>query len=82
MATYEVIGFAPDGIQLGGAATSLVSCYGKTPVAQQTAPTIVLSVDPTVSTSALVASIQSIAVYSASLANKIVLALSNFGIYL
>ena len=77
----EKIGFEPDGLYLGKSSTSLVSTYGKTPIAAQTAPTIVLSVDPSVSGSAFVASIQSIAVYSASTVNKVVLALSNFGIY-
>jgi hypothetical protein len=70
-----------DGASLGQNSVSLVSLYGKTPIVQQTAPTIVLSVDPTVSTSALVASLQSIAVYSASTVNRVVLALSNIGVY-
>ena len=70
-----------DGVSLGQSATDKVSLYGKTPIVQQTAPTIVLSVDPTVSGSAFVASIQSIAVYAASTANRVVLALSNLGVY-
>ncbi len=57
-----------------GRSDDLASCYGKAPIAQQT--------DPSVSGSALVASIHSIAVYAASLGNRIVLAMSNFGIYL
>lgn len=71
----------PDGVSMGQSATDKVSVYNKTPIAQQTAPTIVASIDPAVSGSAFVASIQSLAVYSASLGNQIVLALSKFGIY-
>lgn len=77
----QYVGFDPDGYSLGQTSVSKASCYGKTPIVQQTAPTIVLAVDPTVSGSAFVASIHSIAVYSASTVNRVVLALSNFGIY-
>lgn len=77
----QYIGFDTDGYSLGQTSVSKVSLYGKTPIVQQTAPTIVLSVDPTVSGSALVASIHSIAVYSASTVNRVVLALSNLGVF-
>ncbi len=77
----QYVGFDPDGTSFGQTSVSKVSLYGKTPIVQQTAPTIVLSVDPTTSTSALVASIHSIAVYSASTVNRVVLALSNLGVY-
>ncbi len=75
------ISAAGGGLKLGRS-DEKVAVYGKTPIVQQTAPTIVLAIDPTVSTSALVASIHSIAVYSASQVNRVILALSNFGIYL
>lgn len=81
MSTSKTGAFEKDG-EYWGKSDSLLAVYGKTPVAQQAAPTIVLAVDPSVSSSAIVASIHSIAVYSASLGNRIVLALSNFGIYL
>jgi len=68
------------GTQLGRTA-DVIALYGKTPIAQQTAPTIVLAVDPTTSGSALVASVHSLAIYAASLGNKIVLALSTLGVY-
>jgi hypothetical protein len=77
----QYVGADPDGFSLGQTSVSKVSLYGKTPIVQQTAPTIVLSVDPTTSGSALVASIHSIAVYSASTVNRVVLALSNLGVY-
>lgn len=70
-----------DGATFGASATEKISLYGKTPIVQQTAPTIVLSVDPSVSGSALVASIHSLAVYSASQVNRVILALSNLGVY-
>jgi hypothetical protein len=75
------ISAAGGGLKIGNSATEKLGLYGKTPIVQQTAPTIVLAIDPTVSTSALVASIHSIAVYSASTVNRVVLALSNIGVY-
>jgi hypothetical protein len=81
MATSKIGSFEKDG-EYWGTSTSLLALYGKTPIAQQAAPVIVASVDPTTSGSALVASIHSIAVYSASQVNRVILALSNFGIYL
>lgn len=77
----QYVGADPDGFSIGQTSVQKVSLYGKTPIVQQTAPTIVLSVDPTTSTSALVASIHSITVYSASTVNRVVLALSNLGVY-
>jgi hypothetical protein len=77
----EVVGYDPDGtiIQKDDGKIAL---YGKTPIVQQTAPTIVASIDPTTSGSALVASIHSIAVYAASNVNRVILHLSNLGVYL
>lgn len=77
----EVVGYDPDGtiIQKDDGKIGL---YGKTPIVQQTAPTIVASIDPTTSGSALVASIHSLSVYAASQANRIINALSNIGVYL
>lgn len=71
----------PSGVTVGLNSVDLVSLYNKTPIAQQTAPTIVLAVDPTTSGSALVASIHSIAVYSASNVNRVILHLCNLGVY-
>lgn len=81
MSTSKTGAFEKDG-EYWGTSASLLSVYGKTPIAQQAAPTVVASIDPTTSGSALVASIHSIAVYSASQVNRVILALSNFGIYL
>jgi hypothetical protein len=77
----EVVGYDPDGtiIQKDDGKIGL---YGKTPIVQQTAPTIVASIDPTTSGSALVASVHSIAVYAASQVNRVILHLSNLGVYL
>lgn len=75
------VGYDPDGTtiqKVGG----LIGLYGKAPIAQQTAPTLVTSVNPTTSGSALVASVHSIAVYAASTVNLVVRALSNIGVYL
>jgi hypothetical protein len=81
MATYEQIGgFMPDGTQFGATA-SLISLYGKTPIAQQTAPAVVTSVNPTVSGCAFLASVQSLAVYAASLSNILVQDLIDIGVY-
>lgn len=80
-AVQQLSDAGPDGVSLGQSATDKVSLYGKTTIVQQTAPTIVLSVDPTTSGSAFVASIHSIAVYAASTVNRVVLALSNLGVY-
>jgi hypothetical protein len=80
MAVQYIGDGAPDGVCLAQSGEK-ASCYGKTPIVQQTAPTVVASIDPTTSGSALVASIHSIAVYAASQTNRIILALSNFGIY-
>lgn len=71
----------PSGTSLGTNASDLISLYNKTPIAQQTAPTLVVSVDPTTSGSALVASVHSIAVYAASTVNLVVNHLSLLGVY-
>ena len=71
----------PSGVSLGQSGSDKVSLYGKTPIAQQTAPTIVASIDPTTSGSALVASVHSIAVYAASRVNQVILHLSMLGVY-
>lgn len=70
-----------DGVRMGATSSSLISFLGKAPIALVATPTIVLSVNPTVSTSALVASIQSIAVYAASQVNLVILALSKYGLF-
>ena len=80
-ANIHEISASDGGLRIGNSSTEKVALYGKTPIVQQTAPTIVLAVDPSVSSSALVASIHSIAVYSASTVNRVVLALSNLGVY-
>ncbi len=72
---------SPDGTTLGQSATEKISLYGKTPIVQQTAPTLVVSVNPTVSGCAFLASVQSLAVYAASLGNLIVQDMIDIGIY-
>ena len=70
-----------DGTRLGTTSSGKISFLGKSPVAIQTTPTIVLSVDPTTSTSALVASIQSMATYACSQVNLVIKHLSTYGLY-
>lgn len=80
--TVQYIGNGnPDGHSFGYTSAEKISLYGKTPIVQQTAPTVVLAVDPTTSTSALVASIHSLAIYAASNVNRVILHLSNLGVY-
>lgn len=81
MATYQKVGgFQPDGTKIGDTA-DLLGLYGRTPIAQQTAPAVALSVDPTVSGCALLASVQSVAVSAGSLANAIRQDLIDIGVY-
>ena len=68
------------GSRLGTASTDLISFLGATPITQQTAGTAAPEVDPTVSGSALVASIHSIAIGAASLANVNAQILASFGL--
>jgi hypothetical protein len=75
------ISAAGGGLKIGNAGTEKISLYGKTPIIQQTAPTLVTSVNPTTSGSALVASIHSIAVYAASTVNVVVQDLIDLGVY-
>ena len=80
MSVSKTGAFEPDGEKWGTSA-SLLSVYGKTPIAQQTAPTAAPAVDPTVSGCALLASVQSIAIGAASLGNAIRQDLIDFGVY-
>lgn len=59
----------PDGSLMGAESTDKIGFLGATPVTQQSTGTAAPSTDPTVSTSTLVASLQSIAIGAASLAN-------------
>lgn len=70
-----------DGSRLGTTSLDKISFLGKAPVSIVATPTVVLSVDPTVSTSTLVASIQSLAVYAASQVNLVILAMSKYGLF-
>jgi len=70
----------PSGTRLGTASTDLISFLGATPITQQTAGTAAPEIDPTTSGSALVASIHSIAIGAASLANVNAQILSSFGL--
>jgi hypothetical protein len=67
------------GTRLGTASTDLIGFLGATPITQQTAGTAAPEIDPTVSGSALVASIHSIAIGAASLANVNAQVLASFG---
>lgn len=73
------IGFDPDGdkYQKSG---GKIGFLGATPLTQLSVNTVVVSVNPTTSTSALVASVHSIAVYAASQVNKVVAALQSYGL--
>lgn len=68
------------GTVLGKATTDKIGFFAATPVAQQTSGTTAPAVDPGANTSALVASIQSIAVAAASLANANKTTLDNLGL--
>lgn len=70
---------SPDGTVFGQSGEK-IAFLGGTPIAQKAVNTIVTSVDPTVSSSALVASVHSIAVYAASQVNKLVQAMQSYGI--
>jgi hypothetical protein len=73
-------GGGADGSNFGHSATSLLGFFGTTPVVQQTAGTAAPAIDPAVSGSTLVASLQSIAIGAASLANANRTALVNLGL--
>ena len=68
------------GTRMGLASTDLIGFLGATPITQRAGGTDAPAIDPTVSTSALVASIQSIAVAAASLANANAATLAAFGL--
>ena len=70
----------PAGLKIGQSSTDSIGVLGTTPIAQKSVNSIVLSVDPTTSGSALVASVHSIAVYAASQVNKVVQALQSYGL--
>jgi len=70
---------SPSGTVLGDTSSELIAFLGATPIAQQTAGTAAPEIDPTVSGSALVASIHSIAIGAASLANVNAAVLASFG---
>lgn len=73
------IGFEPDGVYVGKSGGN-IAFLGNTPVAQKSVATLVESVNPTTSTSALVASVHSIAVYAASQVNTVIRALQSYGL--
>ena len=69
------------GTVIGRTATETIGFFGTTPVAQQSvAATAAPAIDPTVSGSALVASIHSIAIGAASVANANRTLLTNLGL--
>lgn len=75
----EISDGGPDGTRYGQSSTELIGFLGATPVAQQTPGTAAPEIDPTVSGSALVASVHSIAIGAASLANTNAAVLASFG---
>ena len=70
MATYNYLSNGGDGAIVNQTAEPL-GFYGKTPIAQRASYAAVTHIEPAASTSTLVASIQSIAIYAASQANSI-----------
>lgn len=70
----------PGGLKIAQSSTDKLGFLGTTPIAQKSVNSIVTSVDPTTSSSALVASVHSIAVYAASQVNKVVQALQSYGL--
>jgi len=76
----EVADQGPDGSRMGKASTDLISFLGATPITQKTTGTAAPAIDPTTSGSALVASIHSIAIGAASLANVNKAVLTSFGL--
>jgi len=80
MAKREISDGNPDGQSLGQSSSDKISFLGNTPIAQQTAGTAAPEIDPTVSGSALVQSIHSIAIGAASLANVNAQILASFGL--
>lgn len=75
----EVSDQGADGARFGKASTDLIAFLGATPIAQKSPGTAAPEIDPTVSGSALVASIHSIAIGAASLANVNAAILASFG---
>jgi len=67
------------GTRMGTASTDLIGFLGATPITQLTPGTAAVAVDPTASTSTLIASLQSIAVSAASMANANSSILASFG---
>ena len=67
------------GTRMGKASTDLIGFLGATPIAQKSPGTAAPAIDPSVSGSALVASIHSIAIGAASLANVNAAVLASFG---
>ena len=76
----ELADGGPSGTRIGGTSSELIAFLGATPIAQQTAGTAAPEIDPTTSGSALVASIHSIAIGAASLANVNAAILASFGL--
>lgn len=76
----HVLSAYPGGIKVGQSSTDSIGFLGTTPIAQKSVNSIVTSVDPTTSSSALVASVHSIAVYAASQVNVVVKALQSYGL--
>ena len=70
----------PSGSRMGLTSTEKVGFLGATPIAQRAGGTDAPAIDPSVSGSAFVASIQSIAVAAASLANANAATLAAFGL--
>ena len=78
MTVQQITDGNPDGA-LMGRSDDLIAFLGNTAIAQQTAGTAAPEIDPTTSGSTLVASIHSIAIGAASLANVNAQVLASFG---
>ena len=78
-AGIEYVGTSVDGVAIG-TTTGKIGFFAKAPVVKQTLGAAAIAIDPEVSTSTLVASLHSIAISAASLANANRLVLANLGL--
>ena len=76
----ELSASTPNGARMGAASTDLIGFLGVTPITQKSAGIAAPQINPAVSGSTLVASIHSIAIGAASLANVNAAILASFGL--
>lgn len=71
----------PDGVTLGQSATDKISLYNKTPIVQQTAPTLALSTALPGGACTFMGSVMSLVTGNATVLNNVIAALANIGVY-